>query len=189
MRRRLPFCIPIRHHGDDVALKSLGAAKLCVVSLHGELCTLDCLSSRLLSFVLYDDLLIPNKTFPQIMAAWAWSWKCAIEGCYPVCDHAGKPFEDVRPGMPGAMRFANRGKTIGGPYTFAYAGGLGDWVFHVKLYAPFFNSHKHNFICTRDLASKVLPDFLYHNFTPEAGSASNILMAAFCMNWFGPSIW
>ena len=166
-RPLLPFSIPVRHHGDDVSFKTLGGRKLIVVSLHAELGTQASLTSRLLSFIIWDDIVIPNKSLQQILAAWSWSWRCAFEGIWPSCDHMGDEFAEGSI-QGGHMRYLKAGCPLAGAYRFAYTGGLGDWVFHHKLYFPFFNGHSHNFCCTRDLASRASWELRFENFDEDA---------------------
>ena len=92
-RNLVQFSVPIRFHGDDASIKSLRATKLLIASLHGEFGPRDSLFSRMLSFYIEDDLLIPGRSLPEIMEAWVWSWKVAFDGVHPAVDHAGKEWD------------------------------------------------------------------------------------------------
>jgi hypothetical protein len=58
---------------------------------------------------------------------------------------------------------------LAGPYRFAFAGALGDWSFHSKFYYPHFHGSSHNFLCHRDMASRVLEEFRFQDCRPSAG--------------------
>lgn len=159
----LPWTIPCRFHGDDASIKSMTGKKLCIVSVHSEFCVLDALTSRLLSFFIFDDLLIPNVTLAEIMEPWVWSWHVALSGIFPTMDHCGNAFD------PTLLRYKQRGERLAGPYRFAFAGALGDWSFHSKFYYPHFHGSSHNFLCHRDMASRVLEEFRFQDCRPSAG--------------------
>ena len=161
----LPYTIPVRFHGDDVAYKTLGKGKLLVMSLHGAMCPYDSLTSRLISVVMWDHMIIPQDTLKPILEVWAWSWRCAFHGVWPDCDHNGHAFTD----RPESLRILNRGKPLAGAFRFAFAGALGDWVFHAKIGYPWFNGHSCNFMCHRDLASSVIPSLRYEDASMTAG--------------------
>ena len=64
-----------------------------ILSIHGEFCVGDPLTSRLVSVIIYDDWLIAGKTIHQLMAAWLWSWKAMLSGVYPAVNHQGNEVE------------------------------------------------------------------------------------------------
>ena len=165
----LPFSIPIRHHGDDITFRTLTGGKLCVTSLHGELSEMDSLSSRLLSFVTWDAKLESGTTLKDIFVVFAWSLKQAWLGRWPSTDHLGSELAQVKGNAPGVIRFAHRGRALAGPYRFCYSGGLGDWVWHDKLYHPVWHGHSHNYCCNRDLASRVHQCYSFTDFQDFAG--------------------
>ena len=139
------------------------------MSLHPELAPQSSLTSRLLSFVIWYDMLIPGKTYHQILRAWSWSWRCAFAGVWPVHDHMGHEFASS------SKRYMNAGRPLAGAYRFCYTGGLADWSFHAQLYFPFFNSHAHNFCCTRDLAHRTIWELRFENNAPDAAWRSTTI--------------
>ena len=159
----LNFCIPLRSHGDDASIKTLHNRRLCILSVHSESACQNSLISRLLNFVIPDDLLIPGESLPALMAAWVWSWVCCLLGEHPVVDHNNFNFPE------GSQRHARRGERLSGPYFFAWCGALGDWSWHSKFWYPFVHGSSHNFICSRDLASRALARLRFDDHRPEAG--------------------
>ena len=61
--------------------------KLCIVSIHSGFASADCITNRLLSFLLLDELLISGVSLPVLMKAWVWSWAIAASGVHPFTDH------------------------------------------------------------------------------------------------------
>lgn len=175
----LRFCIPLRAHGDDASIKSLHNRKLCIVSVHAEFGSGSPLDSRLLNFVIPDERLIPGKTLPFLMAAWVWSWHLCLAGKHPTTDHLGNPFSE------GTKRFQRRGHRLAGPYTFAWAGSLGDWSWQAKFFYPYLHGASHNFICSRCLASRTLRRFRFDDHTRGAGL--RLIIQTQCMTHHGPS--
>ena len=161
----LPFSVPMRHHGDDVSFKSLGGRKLVVVSCHPELSPWESLTSRLLSWLIWDDMLIAGRTLLQICEPWAWSWQCALEGVWPDKDHLGREWPSTK---QHALRRERARTSLAGEYRFTYNGHVADWAFHHKLYYPFYNGAGHNYCCHRDMASRVVPDLRMENRARDA---------------------
>jgi hypothetical protein len=147
--------------------------KLCILSLHSEFGSFDALTSRLLSFFIFDDMLIPGITLAQIMDAWVWSWQLGLEGLFPERDHLGREFEDS------LLRHQYRGDRLAGPFRFAFGGALGDWAFHTKFYYPYIHGSSHNYLCHRDCASLVIDSLRFQDFRPCAGVCWNC-----CTGWF-----
>lgn len=162
----LRFCIPLRSHGDDASIKTLRNRKLCILSIHSEFSSDNSLSSRLLSFVIPDDHLIPGVSLPAIMKAWVWSWDLCMAGKHPLKDHRGHDF------VEGTKRHDRRGLLLAGPYIFAWGGCIGDWSFHSKFFYPHVHGSSHNFICSRCLASRTVESLRFDDVSPEAGSQS-----------------
>lgn len=163
----LKWTIPVRWHGDDAAMKSLQNTKLCIVSLHGELCRLPSIQSRLLSFVVKDKSLVTGTTLRQLFEVFAWSLGIAFGKYWPRADHRGMPFQVAHGSNPGAERHRRQGTLIAGPWRFAFVGALGDMAWHDKVYQPVLNSWRYNFCCFRCCASKVLPQLAYMDFSQD----------------------
>ena len=97
------------------------------------------------------------------MKVWAWSFACLLSGTYPSADADGKPFP------PGSRRFKLAGHAIAGSWRFAFAGALGDWSWHAKLFYPVLHGASHNFLCFRCCASRKLRRLRHQDRRPAAG--------------------
>ena len=142
--------IPLRMHGDDASVKSIHGRTLVIMSVHGEFGPQDPLVSRLLCTIIYNDWVVSGTTLWQIMKVWAWSFACLLAGTYPSADADGKPFPI------GSRRFRLAGHAIAGSWRFVFAGALGDWSWHAKLFYPVLHGASHSFLCFRCCASRKL---------------------------------
>ncbi len=158
------WIIPLRFHGDDASIKTIHGRKLCIISFHSEFASMDAATSRMLSWVCYDDYLIPGVTLPQFTSILRWSFDCLLSGVYPSHDHRGNLF-------PTESHRSRLAKTlIAGGLRFAFQGSLGDWSWHSKLYYPLLHGSSHNFICGRDCAARhMLFATRYQDIGPDAG--------------------
>jgi hypothetical protein len=154
--------IPLRWHGDDASIKSLTGRKLCTLSLHSEFGACDPMSSRLISIMLYDDWVVPGKTYRQLMDVWHWSFEALLSGVYPASDHLGQAWPSSSP------RFKLAGTSIANGWRFAFSGALGDWSFHGKFFKELHGS-SHNFLCFRCAASKALHSVRFTDVGVDAG--------------------
>jgi hypothetical protein len=50
-----------------------------------------------------------------------------------------------------------------------FAGSLGDWAFHAKLYYPEVHGSSHNYLCHRCLASRTIDRLRFYDVSSEAG--------------------
>lgn len=108
----LPWTIPVRFHGDDAAFKSLQNTKLLIFSLHGELCRLPSVQSRLLCWVIKDRMVVPGKTLVPLLSVMKWSLNLALQKYWPSVDHLGRPLQPASGKQPGARRYQRRGSRI-----------------------------------------------------------------------------
>ena len=162
-RDQRQFLAPVRFHGDDASVKSLNGRKMLILSLHSEFANGDALFSRLLSALIYDDWLIPGRTIHQLMLVWLWSWQALLAGIYPLKDHLGFDWPE------GSRRAQQAGEAIAGGLRFVFSGGVGDWAFHSKFWAPHLHGSGHNFICFRCCASRVIRRWIFWDTSETAG--------------------
>ena len=162
------FILPLRIHGDDASVKTIAGRKLCIISVHSEFASADPVDSRLLSMVVHDDFLQAGVTLHEYMDIIRWSFDALLEGVYPSSDHTGSQW----PAGSERSKLANR--LIAGGIRGVFAGSLGDWSFHAKLYYPSFHGSSHNFICPRDAACRHIDKLRFSDTSREAGGRLHV---------------
>ena len=168
------WIIPFRCHGDDASVKSITGRKLVIFSVHSEFAEMDALVSRLLTWICYDDQLVSGVTIPELMVVIKWSFDSLLQGTYPALDHLGRPW----PAESARARLANT--LLAGGFRGAFAGSLGDWAWHSKMYYPHLHGSSHNYLCCRDAAARHIDALRFEDIGPNAGwRATSISTAVF----------
>ena len=157
------YLIPVRVHGGDASVKSLHGRKMVIMSMHSEFGANDCLTSRLLTSVIYNDWVIQGVTLPQISRVLKWSFDALLEGTYPCRDWNEHPWP------LGSRRYLLANTPIAGSFRCVFGGSLGDWAWHSKFLYPEIHGSSHSFLCHRDCASRTIGRLRFQNRKRDAG--------------------
>ena len=149
---------PIYIHADKG--QHIKHDKMLVISWGSVLArTLTCYSLFLFT-VLPCDRIVYRTTEEELYRVLVWSVQVLMKGVHPHNDHTGQPWP------VGSARWALRGEELAGGLRLFFAQFIGDWEWCVDTFG--WRGYRHNFMCHRCWASKVLSHMCYTNFGDDA---------------------
>ena len=153
--------IPISWHSDGVIVFKFG--EMTVWSWSSPLVRGDALNTKHIACVLPTSL-VSSYTESQVVAVLSWSLKSMMVGKYPESNHLGKTWLDISD----QSRANLGGKNLRGRFLAVHLFWKGDHKERKRVH-ELTRSWQHNYVCERDLASKVIQELTYGDASSTAG--------------------
>ena len=152
------IAVPIYIHAD--AGQHTNLDKILVISWGSSVTSASTLLGLFLFTVLPCALMIAGTTDEQLYQVLVWCLWVLLRGEHPATDHTNTPW------LHGTTRWAMRGMRLAGRYCALFSEDRGDWEWQIATFR--WRGYRHNFICHRCWASKVLPSLLFTDWAATA---------------------
>ena len=152
------IAVPIYIHAD--AGQHTNLDKILVISWGSSVTSASTLLGLFLFTVLPCALMIAGTTDEQLYQVLVWCLWVLLRGEHPATNHTNTPWPH------GTTRWAMRGMRLAGRYCALFSEYRGDWEWQIATFR--WRGYRHNFICHRCWASKVLPSLLFTDWAATA---------------------